>query len=163
MSRSKSPKHPQDAQTQDENNELQRSLDGMAFDPKAANKAINPENAKKTDDHKNGRGRGQRRSTSRSFDSGPRNNRSRSGSRHSRHSRRSRSRSDRSRPRNQDNEEFVQVYVAGISRSTTSEELKEFFEAHGAILDINMKGHYAFITFELPKAAAAAVQALHGK
>jgi RNA recognition motif-containing protein len=57
----------------------------------------------------------------------------------------------------------VQVYVAGISRSTTSEELKEFFEAHGAILDINMKGHYAFITFELPKAAAAAVQALHGK
>ncbi len=55
------------------------------------------------------------------------------------------------------------MYVAGISRSVISQDLRDAFEKFGPIRDIFMKGKYAFVEFEVAKDAAAAVDEMHGK
>jgi RNA recognition motif-containing protein len=55
------------------------------------------------------------------------------------------------------------VYVAGISRSVIAEDLREAFEKFGPIRDVFMKGKYAFIEYESPKDAAAAIEDMNGK
>lgn len=47
--------------------------------------------------------------------------------------------------------------MAGISRSVTADDLREPFEKFGPIRDVVMKGKYAFIDYESPKDAAAAI------
>ena len=78
--------------------------------------------------------------------------------------RRSDSRSrGRMSPREKTEEAFTQVYVAGISRSTTAKDLEEVFEVCGQINEIVMKNKYAFIDFKSHADAVDAVKNLHGK
>jgi RNA recognition motif-containing protein len=55
----------------------------------------------------------------------------------------------------------TQIYVAGISRNVTADDLRVPFEKFGPVREVIMKGKYAFIDFKDVKDAAAAVQELH--
>ena len=59
--------------------------------------------------------------------------------------------------RKPDDPEFTQVYVAGISRSTTADDLEKIFDTCGAIRDIVMKNKYAFIDFKNHEDAVDAI------
>lgn len=49
----------------------------------------------------------------------------------------------------------------GIQRTTTSNDLKDLFSKFGNILNVHVKGRYAFIEFEQPKSAVEAVKNMH--
>ena len=86
-------------------------------------------------------------------------NRSRSPRRSRSPPRRRRSRSPRRERRPPvDNPNFTQVYVNGIPRTTTVDDLEQLFEKCGAIRDIVMKNKYAFIDFKNHDDAVEAVQ-----
>lgn len=73
---------------------------------------------------------------------------------------------DRGTPRGGSNErppDSTQVYVAGISRSITSDDLKDGFDKFGPIRDVVMKGKYAFLDYEKTEDANAAIEAMNGK
>jgi len=117
------------------------------------------------DDHRKGS-----RSRSGSVNSrkrhGRRDKRSTSNKSRSRSPRRSRSPPRRRRSRSPrrdrrppvDNPDFTQVYVNGVSRTTTADDLEQLFEKCGAIKDIVMKNKYAFIDFKSHDDAVEAVR-----
>lgn len=55
----------------------------------------------------------------------------------------------------------TQIYVAGISRNVTADDLRQPFEKFGDVREVIMKGRYAFIDFKDVKDAQTAVQELH--
>ena len=57
-----------------------------------------------------------------------------------------------------DNPNFTQVYVNGISRSTSADDLEQLFEKCGSIRDIVIKNKYAFIDFKNHDDAVEAVK-----
>lgn len=54
-----------------------------------------------------------------------------------------------------------QVYVGGISRNVTRDDLQELFSPFGPISDILVKGRYAFVNFEKESDANAAIRDTH--
>ena len=59
--------------------------------------------------------------------------------------------------------ERTTIYVAGISRKVTADDLREPFEKFGPVKEIIMKNRYSFIEYENIKDAKDAVQAMNGK
>jgi hypothetical protein len=59
-------------------------------------------------------------------------------------------------------ENFTQLYVAGISRSVRSDSLRRYFEEVGEVTDIVLKSKYAFINFRSHEDAAAAIKRFDG-
>lgn len=59
--------------------------------------------------------------------------------------------------------ERTTIYVAGISRKVTADDLREPFEKFGPVKEITMKNRYAFIEYENIKDANDAVAAMNGK
>lgn len=51
----------------------------------------------------------------------------------------------------------TQIYVAGISRNVTADDLRQPFEKFGDVREVIMKGRYAFIDFKDVKDAQTAV------
>ena len=76
---------------------------------------------------------------------------------------RSDSRDRRMSPGDKQEDSFTQIYVAGISRTTTADELEKLFEPCGQIRDIIMKNKYAFIDFKDHRDAVDAIKRLNGK
>ena len=75
----------------------------------------------------------------------------------------------RSPPRRRatDNADFTQIYVAGISQSTSADDIEKLFDKCGQIKDIVMKNKYAFIDFNNHDDAVDAISrynrtSLHG-
>ena len=68
-------------------------------------------------------------------------------------------------PRGGDKEDetFTQIYVAGISRSTTADDLEKVFDVCGAIREVIMKNKYAFIDFKHHQDAVEAIKRNNGK
>lgn len=62
-----------------------------------------------------------------------------------------------------DDAAFTQIYVNGISRNITADDLEKVFETCGPIRDIVMKNKYAFIDFKSNADAADAIKKFHGK
>ena len=153
MSRSQSPTDKQD-EHQKENPEITEKSK-MQMDQNGGPLKSYEEEDRKGDVRESMNGR--KNSRSQSFQSNDRMGRGRvgrspdsAGSRSPRQRRRSDSRSrggmsPRSKP---DDAEFTQIYVAGISRSTTADDLEKVFEQIGPIRDIVMKNKYAFIDYK---------------
>ena len=53
------------------------------------------------------------------------------------------------------------VWVGGILRDTTGEDLREKFEAHGGVEEVIMKGNYAFVIMDSDESAAKAIAELN--
>lgn len=56
-----------------------------------------------------------------------------------------------------DADTFKEIYIAKITRSTTANHLRSEFDKFGPIGDVQMKGVYAFITFEKHESAVQAI------
>jgi len=56
----------------------------------------------------------------------------------------------------------VQVYVAGYSRRTSTDDLKDLFRKYGKIRDIVLKERYAFVEFDDNRDAEDAVEEMNG-
>lgn len=69
--------------------------------------------------------------------------------------------SDGQQPEPVDGGDYTQVYVGGITRGCTADDLKKHFDNFGPIHDIVMKGRYAFIDFAMPEDARAAVKEMN--
>jgi RNA recognition motif-containing protein len=74
-----------------------------------------------------------------------------------------RERNGHERKEDDDNETFCQLYIAKISRKCTSDHLRDQFSPYGAITDVQMKGNYAFITYESHNSAVTAIDAMNNK
>jgi len=72
-------------------------------------------------------------------------------------------RGSRSRTPEKPKTERTTIYVAGISRKVTADDLREPFEKFGLVKEITMKNRYAFIEYENIKDANDAVAAMNGK
>jgi RNA recognition motif-containing protein len=66
-------------------------------------------------------------------------------------------------PREDDSKTFTQVYISKITRKCQPEHLEKEFEACGKIDNIQMKGNYAFISFEEHEGAVEAIEKMNGK
>lgn len=78
----------------------------------------------------------------------------------SRHYKTRGSESGGSRERDQpedDADTFREIYIAKITRQCTSTHLRDEFDHFGTISEIQMKGVYAFITFEKHDSAVEAI------
>ena len=57
----------------------------------------------------------------------------------------------------------TQIYVTGISRNVTADDLRQPFEKFGRVREVIMKGKYAFIDFKELEEAQMAVQEMNNQ
>ena len=63
----------------------------------------------------------------------------------------------------EDRDRMSQLYVGNLSSEADEKVVRAVFGKYGAVREAIMKNGYAFVEFESPKSADAAMTDLHGK